>query len=111
MTRWFKNGLRFSLTVKNEIRTSLRAQRRAEQRFIQTLNSLDRRIRGWGDSFQDVTLRVQFDQIDKQISDEIREFMGWYRRISANLDDSNKRRALGVALLSDTPKRGESGSQ
>tara|TARA_R110002049_G_scaffold187172_4_gene355425 strand:+ start:288 stop:1661 length:1374 start_codon:yes stop_codon:yes gene_type:complete len=96
---------------KNEIRTSLRAQRRAEQRFIQTLNSLDRRIRGWGDSFQDVTLRVQFDQIDKQISDEIREFMGWYRRISANLDDSNKRRALGVALLSDTPKRGESGSQ
>tara|TARA_R110000803_G_scaffold7429_4_gene23919 strand:- start:2061 stop:3302 length:1242 start_codon:yes stop_codon:yes gene_type:complete len=88
-----------------DIQTSLRASRRAEPRFVQTLAGLDRRLRGWGDSFQDVTLRLEFHQLDTQISEEVRKFIAWYSRVTSELGDTDRRRALGVALLSDTPRR------
>ena len=38
--------------------------RRAEPRFIQSLDLLDRKIRGWGDAFSATTKRVVLAQLD-----------------------------------------------
>jgi len=88
----------------DDIQTSLRASRRAEPRFVQTLALLDDKIRGWGDSFQHITLRLEFHQLDAQVAEHLRRFISWYSNITRSLDEKNKQRALGVALLSDTPK-------
>ena len=92
------------LSSKRSIAGSLAEKRRAEARFAQSLVSIDRRVRGWGDSFQDVDQRVEFKQLDEKIASKIRGFLGWYSRQISGRDAQEKMRALGVALLYDTPR-------
>lgn len=88
---------------KRSISESLEEKRRTERRFAQSLVEIDCQLRGWGDSFRDVDQRVQFKQLDEKISSKVGNFVGWYSRQTRDRDAREKMRALGVALLYDTP--------
>lgn len=82
-------------------------KRRAEETFVQVLARVDRKIRGWGDAFSFANDRLPFHQLDDKISQLLKEFFERHRSnfIKSTDFDDKKRRALGVALLKDTPMR------
>ncbi len=79
------------------------ARRRAERAYVQTLASIDNKIRGWGDAYRFVSNRVTFSQIDGQIDEQVDRFQRWFLRHYVEADARTKRRITGVALLGDTP--------
>lgn len=82
----------------------MRQARRAEDRFVQVLDTIDRKIRGWGDSFRDVDQRVEFAQLDDQIAERVRRFTAWFFAQTKDGDSRTRMRAMGIALLADTPR-------
>ncbi len=89
--------------AKKDIQRVGAEPRRAQPMFVQTLALLDRKARGWGDSFRSTTQRVVFAQMDEKLDTIINEFIGWFGRQSKTLDRKSRRRKMGIALLSDTP--------
>lgn len=89
--------------ARKTIAKQMREVRRAQSRFVQTLDLIDRKVRGWGDSFRDVDQRVEFAQLDDQIAEKISRFTAWYFGQTKGCDTRTKMRAMGVALLVDTP--------
>jgi hypothetical protein len=81
------------------------ARRRAEQAYIQTLQSIDRKLRGWGDAYQFVTNRVTFSQMDRAVDELLYDFQCWFERLTRDADLRPRRRMMGIALLADTPVR------
>lgn len=71
------------------------------QRYVQTLDLLDRVIRGWGDSFAYADANSTINDLDRQIEDKIDHFRSWYRRKMRQADWRTKRRTGGVCLLED----------
>jgi hypothetical protein len=90
-------------SAKSAIQSDGSVARRAEPRYVQALSLLDRKIRGWGDAFRPTTERLIFGQLDSKISEELEKFQGWFSSQTKKHDLRRKRRALGVALLFDTP--------
>jgi hypothetical protein len=90
-----KNAKKDIYAVKNE-------PRRAEPRFIQSLNLLDKKIRGWGDAFSATTKRLLFAQVDAQIDEMYEEYLRWFGRVRRGRSMTHRRRLLGVALLIDS---------
>ena len=84
--------------------SSVANPRRAEPRYVQSLNLIDRKIRGWGDAFSATTKRVMFAQLDAKIDGLISEYRSWFSRLYGGRDAASQRRLMGIALLSDTPK-------
>ena len=84
--------------------TSSGEGRRAEEAFAQTICRVDRKIRGWGDAFSFSNNRLPFDQMDKTIDCLLLEFKGRANQAIKQASQDGKRRALGVALLKDTPR-------
>lgn len=80
--------------------------RRAEPMFAQEIVAIDRKIRGWGDAYQFNTDDQIFHDLDARIQDRLRNFHGWFKGVKAPLDQSDTRRAWGIALLGDTPVLG-----
>ncbi len=84
------------------LRHSALTPRRAEDAFVQTISRLDRKIRGWGDAFQDTSQRVVFRQMDERLTAlfdrEAASFLSSLRGVPAD----QRRRMWGVALLADT---------
>ena len=80
--------------------------RRDEPRFIQSLNLLDDKIRGWGDAFSVTTKRLVFSQLDVQIDDMRTEFLRWFERVQRGRSMMHQRRLLGFALLIDSKENG-----
>ena len=91
------------VNAKKSISESFTQHRRAEIRLAQSLVHIDSQVRGWGHSFRDVNRRVEFRQIDKEISARIGGLLGWYSRQIKGRNPEQKMRAIGVALLYDTP--------
>jgi len=71
--------------------------------YCQTLDAVDRRIRGWGDAFREADNRLEFNQLDDWAQREIDRFHAWYFTFITNKSADERRRACGVALLKDTP--------
>jgi RNA-directed DNA polymerase len=88
---------------KRAIRGQGLAERRAERRFAQSLVTLDRQIRGWGDAFKISTQRVIFNQIDEQINKLLEEYWRWFQRQAVGQPSLAFRRLTGVSVLADTP--------
>jgi RNA-directed DNA polymerase len=86
-----------------KMHTSSGEARRAGEAFAQILCRVDRMIRGWGDAFSFSDNRLPFDQMDREIDRLLLEFKGRANRAIKNASQDGKRRALGVALLKDTP--------
>jgi hypothetical protein len=78
--------------------------RRAEPRFVQSLIAIDRKIRGWGDAFKPTTSRLSFEQLDDQIDRLLRPYFRWFRNHAEAVESRQRRRMMGIALLSDTPR-------
>lgn len=77
--------------------------RRAQRRFVQSLDLVDRKIRGWGDAFRETNQRLEFAQLDQALDEHINEFIAWFGRWQRTLPKQQRRRAWGISLLSDTP--------
>ncbi len=77
--------------------------RRAEQHLVQALNAVDRQVRGWGDAFRDVNQRLEFVHLDRKICRRVDEFVGRFFK-GNSIQTPEMMRALGVALLADTPE-------
>lgn len=76
--------------------------RRNDKAFVQSLNLIDTKIRGWGDAFAPTTERLVFAQMDKKLDDILSDYMGWFEKIVKNQPMNSRRRKLGIALLADT---------
>lgn len=87
--------------AKRTIQKDLSLPRRASEKYIQVLTRLDRRVRGWADSFSYSTRRVEFAQLDDKIDEILGDFSVWFHRQTKNLDKKSQRRALGIALVTD----------
>jgi hypothetical protein len=81
------------------------ARRRAEPLYVQTLNRIDRTLRGWGDAYRFVTNRAAFAQVDAEVDRLLRGFQGWFARACGEAPAPSRRRMAGIALLGDTPPR------
>lgn len=84
-------------------------RRRADATYLQTLNLIDRKIRGWGDVYRFVSNRLPFAQMDQRIQKMLDDFDRWYRQVACSSDARGRRRMMGIALLSDTLPRESSG--
>lgn len=71
------------------------------QRYVQTLDLLDRVVRGWGNSFAYSNATATTNDIDDKIERKIENFRDWYRRKLRDADWRTKRRTGGVCLLAD----------
>lgn len=78
--------------------------RRAGETFAQILCRIDKKIRGWGDAFSFSDNRLPFEQMDKEIDRLLLDFKGRVNQAIKRASQDGKRRALGVALLKDTPR-------
>ncbi len=78
--------------------------RRAGEAFAQVLCRVDRMVRGWGDAFSFSDNRLPFGQMDREIDRQLLEFKGRANQAIKKASQDGKRRALGVALLKDTPR-------
>jgi hypothetical protein len=100
----FLSGLDVAIAdAKADIEVGLAKPRRSEPRYFQALVLLDKKIRGWGDAFRPTTERLIFSQLDKKVEERLRKFQGWYERRTKGLDEVQRRRSMGLALLADTP--------
>jgi hypothetical protein len=70
---------------------------------VQALSSIDRQIRGWGDAFKDVDQRLEFSQLDQEIQKVVGQFVGRFFKAAPDIMTPERMRALGIALLADTP--------
>ena len=104
----FLRNIRYTLNTGSHAITAYASadnERRAEEAFAQVLVRVDRLIRGWGDAFPFTNNRLPFHQIDSEINRMLREFKGRANHcINSAVIDDRRRRALGVALLKDTPR-------
>lgn len=75
----------------------------AKNRYLQTLEMVDRIIAGWAQSFAYCNARSAFVDLDTKIDEELSNFRRFYREQSASLDDRGKRRLWGVRLVADVP--------
>lgn len=92
-------------TARGVIQSTANAPRRAEPRLVQTLASIDRRIRGWGDAFKDVDQRLEFTQLDEQVRKIVDRLVKSYFGGGRGVETPAMMRSLGVALLADTPQK------
>lgn len=70
-------------------------------RYVQTLSSIDRVIRGWGNSFAYGNARETIEQLDERIDAKLNSFRNWYADQIRSQDWKSKRRTGGVCLLGD----------
>ena len=82
---------------------TLSNRRRAEDALAQVLSRVDRKIRGWGDAFSFSDNRLPFHQIDDKVDQMLLEFNRQTSGMIRDARSDRQRRALGVALLKDTP--------
>jgi RNA-directed DNA polymerase len=79
------------------------SRRRSEEMYVQTLDRIDRKLRGWGDAYRFVSNRVVFSQMDSLIDRMLDDYRRWFSSVISGADPRGRRRASGIALLSDTP--------
>jgi len=89
---------------RRAVKISVKSPRRAAPGVAQVLSSIDRRIRGWGDAFKEVDQRLEFTQLDDDIRRRIGLFLSRFFGTPINVESASSMRALGIALLADTPK-------
>ncbi len=85
-----------------KLRDASANSRRAEEGFVQTLAKIDRKVRGWGDAFQDTTQRLIFNQMDERLALSINRETANFLRALKGASPDEQRRMWGVALLRDT---------
>ena len=75
------------------------------QLYAQTLVAVDSRLRAWSGSFRASRCRRTANEIDQAINNLLSNFIAFYREAVENRSQMDKRRALGVHVLSDDINR------
>ena len=75
------------------------------QRYVQTLDVVDRVLRGWANAFAYSNYPSTMNDLDKKVDKRLARFRSWYRRKAENLDWRDRRRAGGVCLISDVESK------
>jgi len=70
-------------------------------RFVQTLDELDKVVRGWQHSYLFCNSPQTMADLDAKIDDEIVSLVNAYQRLARGADAAAGRRLLGVQLLTD----------
>jgi ribonuclease HI/retron-type reverse transcriptase len=70
-------------------------------RYAQTLVSIDRIVRGWGNAFAYGNATSTIEQLDERIDTKLNNFRNWYADQIRNQDWKMRRRTGGVCLLAD----------
>lgn len=73
----------------------------ARNRYVQTLDQIDRILRGWGDAFAYGNASNVINDLDEKIEMRLKNFRDWYRAYSASMNWRERRRTGGVCLLTD----------
>jgi RNA-directed DNA polymerase len=76
----------------------------SKQRFVQTLDRIDRVVRGWGHAYAFCNGRQCFDSIDRAIDAKLCGFRAHIDIVLRQSTAQTARRILGVHLLADTPR-------
>ncbi len=71
------------------------------QRFAQSHAKVDRIVKGWGESFAFCNDRRPVLELDKRISEVVKDFNTKVRQIMRGADSATMRRTIGVTLLED----------
>jgi RNA-directed DNA polymerase len=74
-----------------------------KQRFAQTLDRIDRVVRGWGHAYAFCDGRQCFGSIDRSVDAKINLFRSQTDALLSRATPETTRRVLGVHLLADTP--------
>jgi hypothetical protein len=74
-----------------------------KHRYVQTLDHIDRTLKGWGHAFAFCNGRHVFREIDEEVDRRIATFRMFARRMTVSAPAATQRRILGVHLLVDTP--------
>ncbi|MGQ7793816.1 reverse transcriptase domain-containing protein [Faunimonas sp. B44] len=69
--------------------------------YAQTLVAIDHVVRGWRRSFRISKCPDVFERLDREIDRRLADFRDFYSQTTAKCSAPQKRRALGVHLLSD----------
>jgi len=77
----------------------------SRQRYVQTLDLVDRVLRGWGNSFAYSNSRMTMEDLDRKIDEKLDVFRKWYRRKHRDMDWKARRRSGGICLLSDIKQK------
>jgi ribonuclease HI len=75
------------------------------QRSAQTLEMVDRIVKGWGNAFSYGNSKATMVDIDRQIGERMAAFRSWFARRTRSLSEEQRRRAGGVCLLADIPTK------
>ena len=88
-----RNGIKACLREKDSFAN--------KYRYVQTLEVLDKVLRGWGNSFAYSNSTSTMRDLDKKIDQKLSRFRSWYSQQISNLSWEDKRRTGGVCLISD----------
>jgi hypothetical protein len=89
--------------AKRELLADQGDPRRAQGRFVQSLDLLDCKIRGWGDAFREADQRLAFAQLDRELDVLVQDYVRWFLSKVDRHSPAAQRRMWGIALLGDTP--------
>lgn len=70
-------------------------------RYVQTLNTVDLVLRGWGEAFAYGNAPSTLEHLDAEIDGKLNRFRSWFARFLKETDWKTRRRAGGVCLLGD----------
>jgi hypothetical protein len=86
---------------KHALRTVSEGGTAPRMRFVQTLDELDKVVRGWQHSYLFCNSPQTMADLDAKIDDEIVSLVNAYQRLARGADAAAGRRLLGVQLLTD----------
>lgn len=75
------------------------------RRYAQTLTTLDKVLRGWGEAFSYGNVPTTLENLDLRIDKQLNKFRSWFSIQMDNQDWKTKRRLGGVCLLSDVKQK------
>jgi ribonuclease HI len=77
----------------------------ARKKYAQTQTTIDRTIRGWGESFSYSTAKQTIIDLDRAIEKRLVDFRDWFARQLRGADWKTKRRLGGICLLEDVGEK------
>lgn len=75
------------------------------RRYVQTLTTIDKVLRGWGEAFSYGNAPNTLENLDLRIDKKLNKFRSWFSAQMDNQDWKTKRRLGGVCLLSDVKQK------
>ena len=73
--------------------------------LIQSLEDINLAVYGWGQSYNFISNRRTFTQLDREIDARLARYRAWFSKVTRSAEPKQLRRMIGVSLLSDTEQK------